>query len=217
MMMREDKQKPSQKTLMQQKWFWPAIYGGMALMIVAVIFGFNQLYESQQETALVEKMDVPEPGLVETAAREETLKYPFKEEFVNEVAILQEFYDVNAPEATRENALLVFNQVFTASTGVAIAINSEPFEVVAAMSGEVAEVKQDEFTGSTIILNHADGKQTRYSSVADILVKPGDKVTQGEQIATSQANEWNPTVGVHLYFEVLDQGVLVDPRKFLSF
>lgn len=67
----------------------------------------------------------------------------FKEQYLNEAAILQEFYDVTKDEASRENALLVFNQVFTASTGVSIAINSEPFEIVAAMSGEVTEVKMD--------------------------------------------------------------------------
>ena len=215
--MREDKQKPSQKPFMQRPWFWPVVYSSMALMIVAVILGFNQVYDSQQEGAVKEETPVQDQNLISTSTKEETLKYPFKEEYQGEVAILQDFYDVNADEATRENALLVFNQVYTTSTGVTIAINSEPFEVLAAMSGEVAEVKIDDFTGNTVTINHPNGMQTRYHSVADILVKQGDQVAQGEQIATSQENEWNPTVGVHLHFEVLDNGVLVNPRKYLSF
>lgn len=218
MMMREDKQKPShKKTLMQQAWFWPAIYGGMAVLIVAVILGFNQLNNGQTEKVAVEDAGTPNETLLETATGEEKLKYPMQEELVNEVAIVQDFYDVTADETTRENALLVFNQVFTTSTGVSIAINSEPFQVLAAMSGEVAEVKVDEFTGNTITLNHPNGMQTRYNSVADILVKTGDKVTQGEQIGTSQANDRNPSAGIHVYFEVLEQGKFVNPRKYLSF
>ena len=216
--MGEVKRKPSQKPFMQRRWFWPVVYSSMALMIVAVILSFNALYESQQEQALLEEVSAPiGQSIVPTSTALETLKYPFKEQYLNEVAILQDYYDVTKDEATRENALLVFNQVFTASTGVSIAINSEPFEVVAAMSGEVTEVKMDTFTGNMITLTHPNGMQTRYSSVADILVKQGDQVTQGEQIATSQENEWNSTVGVHLHFEVIKDGVLVNPNDYLGF
>ena len=216
--MREVKQKPSQKPVTQKKWFWPVVYGGMAVMIVAVIFSFTALYESQEEQDLLSEVSVPvEETIIPTSTAQETLKYPFKEQYLSEVTILQDFYDVTKDEATRENALLVFNQVFTTSTGVSIAINSEPFEVVAAMSGEVTEVKMDSFTGNMITLTHPNGMQTRYNSVADILVKQGDKVSQGEPIATSQENEWNPTAGIHLHFEVVEDGVLVNPNKYLSF
>ena len=216
--MREDKQKPSQKPLMQRRWFWPVIYTGMALMIVAVVFSFNELYQSQNDASTPEQSQVvQDENLISTSTKEESLKYPFKEEYLSEVAILQNFYDVNAEASKRENALLVFNQVFTTSTGVTIALNSEPFEVVAAMSGTVSEVKMDAFTGNRITIDHPNGMQTRYTSVADILVKEGDQVTQGEQIATTQENESNPTAGIHLHFEVLEQGDFVNPEKYLSF
>ena len=47
---------------------------------------------------------------------------------------------MEADETTRENSLLVFNQTFVTNTGVTLSMNSEPFEVVAAMSGKVEEV-----------------------------------------------------------------------------
>jgi stage II sporulation protein Q len=216
--MREDKQKPSQKPLMQRRWFWPVIYSSMALLIVAVVFSFNELTKNQKDESSPEQSQVlQDPGLISTSTMEESLKYPFKEEYLSEVSILQNFYDVNAEESKRENALLVFNQVFTTSTGVTIALNSEPFEVVAAMSGTVSEVKMDAFTGNRITIDHPNGIQTRYTSVSDILIKEGDQVSQGEQIATTQENESNPTAGVHLHFEVLEQGNFVNPEKYLSF
>jgi stage II sporulation protein Q len=187
-------------------------------MIVGVILSYNALYNSQQDQVALEEQPVAnQESILPTATKLETLNYPFKEELLNDVAILHEFYDVTADEATRENALLVFNQVFTTSTGVTIAINSEPFEVVAAMSGEVTKVKMDVFTGNQITITHPNGMETRYNSVADIVVKEGDKVTQGEPIAKSQQNEWNEAAGIHLHFEVLEDGVLVNPRKFLAF
>lgn len=219
MMMREVKPNPSQKPFTKRPWFWPVIYTSMALVIVAIVFGFNELYKNQQEESAVEQSPVAQDqNLISTSAKLESLKYPFKEEYFNEVTVLTNFYDVNADEAKRENALLVFNnQVFTTSTGMTIAINSEPFAVVAAMSGTVKEVKMDVFTGNRITIEHPNGMETRYNSVSDILIKEGDQVSQGEQIATAQENESNPNAGVHLHFELLEQGKFVDPEKYLSF
>lgn len=217
MIMGEEKKGPSQKDWQQQPWFWPVVYSAIALALVGLIVGYNELVQrAEQQTTQSEPSEQVEV-LVETAVQKETMKYPFKETYLNEVSVLQDFYDLEADEATRENALLVFNQVYSTSTGVALAINSEPFEVVAAMSGEVSEVKLDAFTGNSITIDHADGYQTRYSSVTDILVKEGDIIKQGEQIATTTDNEWNPTAGIHLFFEVFDQGELMNPRKLLAF
>jgi stage II sporulation protein Q len=50
-----------------------------------------------------------------------------------------------------------------------------------------------------------------------ILVKKGDMVKQGQAMATTTENEWNPTAGVHLQFEVLENGEAVNPRTYLAF
>lgn len=216
-MMGEEKKGPSQKNWQQQKWFWPVVYSAIALALVGLIIGYNELVQRSEQKMVQTEPAEPVEVLVETASQKETMKYPFKEAYLNEVTVLQDFYDLEADEATRERALLVFNQVYSTSTGVALAINSEPFEVVAAMSGEVAEVKLDAFAGNSITISHADGYQTRYSSVTDILVKEGDIIKQGEQIATTTDNEWNQTAGIHLFFEVFDEGEFINPRKLLAF
>ena len=217
--MREDKNsQPSQKGQWQKKpWFWPAVYAGGAVLLAAMLFGYNALVTEVEEAPLPDLAQV-EPGpVVETNARTETMKYPFKEENLNKVQILQEFYEVNADPEMREKALMVFNQSFTTSSGVSIGMNGEEFEVVAALSGKVVEVKLDEFTGNKIILEHPDGKQTHYSSVKDILVKKGDQVSQGQAIGTATQNEWNPSAGVHMHFEVLVDGAYVNPKSLLGF
>lgn len=215
-MREENKKQPSQKVPLQKKpWFWPVFYVSCAILFVGMIFAFNTLNKDEEAgTKLVQEKTGPK---VEVNTKAESMKYPFEEANLDKVQVVQEYYDVEADAKTRENALLVWNQTFSTSTGISLAMNSEPFEVLAAMSGEVAEVKLDKFTGNSILINHPNGMQTRYSSVSDITVKTGDKVEQGQTLGKASENEWNPTAGVHLHFEVLEKGASVNPRKLLAF
>lgn len=219
--MREEKQfkpSPNNKNSWQKKpWFWPTIYAGIAVVLIGLIFSYNALIGDEEEEAVVQEGASDESAVIETNAQVETLKYPFNEEQLDSVEVLQDFYDVTADEATREKALLVFNQTFSTSSGVSLSVNSEPFEVLAALSGEVTEVKLDAFTGNQITITHPNGMETRYSSVTDILVKEGDTVVQGQPLATTTENEWNPSAGIHLHFEVLENGEHVNPRNYLAF
>ena len=213
--MREENtnQQPSQE---KKRWLWPAFYAACSLLFVGMILTYNMLSkeENAPQTELVQEQTGP---VIETNTRPESMKYPFKEANLDNIQVLQEFYEVKADEKTRENALLVFNQTFSTSSGISLSNNGEPFEVIAAMSGEVAEVKLDPFTGNSILINHSNGMQTRYSSISDITVKKGDVVEQGQPLGKASQNDWNPTAGIHLHFEVLENGVPTNPRKLLSF
>ncbi|MCM3709268.1 M23 family metallopeptidase [Sporosarcina luteola] len=217
--MREEKPKsPSQKNKSQKnRWFWPAIYAGIAIVFVGMIWGYNAfIQKGPNETADV-AIDPNAPPLVETNAANEVLKFPFKEDHLDEVAIIQEYYDADANEESRENALLVFNQTYKTNTGISLSMNDQPFEVIAALSGTVKEVVIDEFQGSEITIEHANGMTTIYSSLTGILVKEGDEVTQGQSLATAASNEWNTKAGTHLHFEVHKDGNPVNPRSLLGF
>ncbi len=216
--MQEDKQPTSPKTLANQKWFWPAVYGAIAILIMGLLITYNLLAGTEEtDTLQPVSQEVETETPTEQTAREESMKFPFDEAMLNNVKVLQDYYDVQADAATQEKALLVFNQTFATSTGISIAINSEPFQVLAAMSGTVTDVKLDAFTGNTITIEHPNGYETKYTSIHDILVQQGDEVKQGDPIATTTQNEWNPSAGIHLYFEVLKEGVPVNPNTLLAF
>ena len=183
-----------------------------------MVWGYTALTTEDSVPSEVAKVEQPkENGTVETNASKETLKYPFDEAKVDQVAILQEFYDAEADEAVREKALLVFNQTYVTSKGLSLSMDGEPFEAVAAMSGTVEEVIVDSFKGTEVRLKHADGKTTVYGSLTGVLVKEGDTVQQGQVLATTTQNEWNPEAGVHLQFEIQQDGVSVNPHDFLAF
>ena len=219
--MRDDKQVTSRKNLVDKPWFWPVIYTVIALIMVAFILLYNSLVNTNDEADndVLEPVTYDEGGKEkgDVAGADETIKYPFDEAQIDSAQILQDFYDVKASAEQQQNALLVFNQTYSTSTGISIGINSEPFQVLAAMSGEVKDIKVDAFTGNTVEIEHVNGMVTRYSSVADFVVEKGDFVEQGDPLGTTIANEWNPEAGVHLYFEVLKDGEPVNPRSLLAF
>lgn len=221
MKMREEQsKKPSQKKTNPKKpWFWPLVYTGFSVAFVGMIWGYNVYVntDSAEESEWTEAGSKPDKVTIETNAQAETMKYPFKEALHDDMEVVQHFYDMEADEATREKSLLVFKQTYQTNTGVSLSMNSEPFEVVAALSGKVEEVNLDPFVGDEIVLSHANGMQTKYRSVTGILVKVGDEVEQGQSIATATENEWNPNAGIHLQFEVLENGVLINPESLLAF
>ncbi|WP_432363716.1 peptidoglycan DD-metalloendopeptidase family protein [Sporosarcina sp. UB5] len=215
--MREEKSKsPSQKNKSQKKnrWFWPAIYAGIAIALVGMIWGYNAIKGPNEIADATDPNDQP---LVETNASTEVLKFPFNEEYLDNVAIIQEYYDAEADEESRENALLVFNQMYVTNKGISISMDGQPFEVVAALSGTVTDVILDEFQGGKVKIEHANGMTTFYSSLTGVLVKIGDEVIQGQSLGTATSNEWNAKAGTHLHFEVHKDGNPINPRSLLGF
>lgn len=219
MSMGEEKHGTSQKTVVDQPWFWPIVYAIIALILIGFVLFYNFIVKPNEEAG-----DVLEPVTYEEAqptldeiAANETMKYPFDEKALASAKVLQDFYDIEAEATQQENALLVFNQTFTTSTGISVGIDGEPFQVLAALSGEVTNIQVDAFKGNLVEITHPNGLVTRYQSVANFVVEKGDQVLQGDPIATTIANEWNPSAGIHLYFEVIENGKNVNPRTFLAF
>ena len=64
-----------------------------------------------------------------------------------------------------------------------------------------------------IILDHEHEYYTLYAHVADILVKEGDDVRQGQRIGT--VGETGSLEGPRLYFEVRFEGKPQNPEQWL--
>lgn len=206
-----------QKTIADKRWFWPAIYTVIALLMVAFILLYNMFVNNDEETVNLGDEDVAvEEGILPTT-QQETMRYPFDELYFEKAKIVQDFYDSTEAAADQQDALFVFNNTFTASNGISIAIDEEPFQVLAAMSGVVAAVEVDAFSGNTVVIEHDNGLVTKYNSLADVVVEQGDEVLQGNPLGTATANESNPDAGIHLHFQVLKDGQYVNPRSLLAF
>jgi murein DD-endopeptidase MepM/ murein hydrolase activator NlpD len=63
--------------------------------------------------------------------------------------------------------------------------------------------------GHTVVIDHGDGRQTRYAHLSEPLVQAGESVTEGQVVGKS-GNSGRST-GPHLHFEMLVNGRAVDP------
>lgn len=87
--------------------------------------------------------------------------------------------------------------------------------VMAASSGVVVEAGWNGSYGYTVLIAHPDGKYTRYAHLSRLFVSYGQSVSQGGVIGLS-GNTGNST-GPHLHFEIIVNGVRVDPRNYIYF
>ena len=68
--------------------------------------------------------------------------------------------------------------------------------------------------GNVIDVDHGNGYITRYAHNSRLLVKAGDLVRVGQQVA--KAGSTGRSTGAHVHFEVWENGRVVNPRKFLG-
>ena len=86
--------------------------------------------------------------------------------------------------------------------------------VYASSGGTVVKASWGSGYGNVVYINHPDGKQTRYGHLSKILVTVGQKVKQGDLIAKS--GNTGVSTGPHLHFEILVNGVQVNPLNYLN-
>lgn len=80
--------------------------------------------------------------------------------------------------------------------------------VRAAATGKVKVVTDSMQFGKMLIMDHGQGVETVYGHLADILVKEGDTVSQGQVVARVGKTGAAATV---LYFELRENGKAIDP------
>ncbi|WP_458411523.1 peptidoglycan DD-metalloendopeptidase family protein [Schinkia sp. CFF1] len=86
--------------------------------------------------------------------------------------------------------------------------------ILAADNGKVVSAGWDDGGyGNKIVINHNNGMRTVYGHLAKIEVKVGQTVSKGQEIGI-MGSTGNST-GLHLHFEVYEDGVLKNPRKEL--
>jgi len=68
--------------------------------------------------------------------------------------------------------------------------------------------------GNVVDIDHGNGYVTRYAHNSRLTVRVGDLVRAGQEVA--KAGSTGRSTGAHVHFEVWENGVAVNPRKFLG-
>ncbi len=127
----------------------------------------------------------------------------------------------NASSVQDYSDTMVFNSTlnrFTAHLAIDF-FAPEGTNVFAVYGGTVKSVENTLLKGVTVTIDHGDGLTTVYNSLEDgDMVSVGMKVNKGDiigKVSTSNRQEYK--AGAHLHFEVMEDGELIDPAKYLVF
>lgn len=104
-------------------------------------------------------------------------------------------------------------------THTGIDIEGETSEIVkAAADGTITAIKNDPRYGTTIIISHVNGYETRYANLLTTeFVKVGEKVSQGQTIGTiGNSAVFEIMEKPHLHFELLKNNEYQNPNLFIK-
>jgi murein DD-endopeptidase MepM/ murein hydrolase activator NlpD len=88
-------------------------------------------------------------------------------------------------------------------------------QVVAAATGEIIEIREDKYFGNMLLIDHFNGFVTVYAHLAKVLIEKGDIVKKGMVIGL--VGDTGNSSGPHLHFEIIKNGVAVDPEDYIFF
>ena len=104
-------------------------------------------------------------------------------------------------------------------THTALDIKADKTTVVkAAADGTVTAIKNDPRYGTTVIIEHTNGFETRYANLLTAeFVNVGEKVTCGQTIGTvGNTASFEILDDYHLHFEILKNGEFLDPKIYIG-
>lgn len=87
--------------------------------------------------------------------------------------------------------------------------------IYASKSGTVTRAGWSNGYGNLVVIDHGGGLSTYYAHNTSLIVKVGDVVSQGQQIA--YCGSTGNSTGPHCHFEVRVNGTPQDPKRFLDF
>ena len=180
------------------------LVGGIALL------GFSVKDLNKQDTSYVSKGILDYEEKVPVVSDEVKITRPYID---TEVKVSKNFYDYLAESQEQEQSLIYYEGTYMPSSGVSYS-KGDVFDVVAILDGTVKNVKEDTTLGNVITIEHENGITSVYQSVGEITIKTNDTVTKGQVIAKSATSNISTDLGNHLYFELIIDGICVDPENY---
>ncbi|GAF65049.1 hypothetical protein BTS2_1946 [Bacillus sp. TS-2] len=230
--MREDENKRSSnqeknslsvnvKRLMRKRWAAPALYLVVAAGILSAVFflqGENESTNPESQTEINDSgigLNPFDEEAMEVTISNEVLEMPVSED--SEVEIVGPFYDTNGTLEDQQKALVFYDNMYYQNKGIDYArADGESFEVTAALSGTVVKAQKDALLGYVVELNHENGIVTHYHSLEGVSVSEGETVKQGEALGNAGRNMYNTDAGVHVHFELRNDGIPVNPTDLFK-
>lgn len=143
---------------------------------------------------------------------EETIVKPYVSE---KVEIFKKFYDTNASDEEKQNALIYYNDTYMQNSGI-LYKSEEPFEIVSILDGTVLSVKKDEILGNIVEIKHSNNLISTYEGLSTVEVKKDQLLKKGDILGKSGKLELGEKIDNGLLFEIIYDGKYVNPLNYLN-
>ena len=146
-----------------------------------------------------------------TISTQDTIIKPYND---SNVKVTIPYYNINGSDTEQQEALIYYENIYMENTGI-MYTSSDTFNIYAVLDGTVKSIKDDEIMGKIIEIETNKKITTIYQSVDNVTIKEGDKVKQGDIIATSGKNKITNDLYA-LHFEVYKEGFIINPEEFYN-
>ncbi len=196
------------KRVLSKRWLYPALYLGAAALIIGLMYAKSQMSTSPTVSTGVTETQT------QTVQATESFEWPVAAGTKYQVTM--NFFPEKGSLKEQGAALVHYDHSYFPHQGLDIKSDAgTAFNVTAAMSGKVMSVLNDPLRGPTVTVQSDKGYTERYASLGSVAVKQGDTVKQGDAIGTSGSCEFEKSQGNHLYFEVQQNTILINPATVL--
>ncbi len=86
--------------------------------------------------------------------------------------------------------------------------------VCAVWAGKVVEIKEDDYLGTVLVVDHSNDLKTIYGHLEKINMTVGNRVKKGDQLGTVAQTDLSAKA--HLHFELHHKGVALDPGPYYT-
>lgn len=191
----------------------PMIYG---IACAALVMSIVLLDKNQSETVMKEYDDyiyVNNSILtnnIPVSKEDVTIVRPYT---TDKVEISKKFYDNNATDEEKQNAIIYYNDTYIQNSGI-LYKSSESFDVISILDGTVIDVKTDEVLGNVVEVKHSNNIISTYQGLSTVNVKKDQLLKQGDAIGKSGKLNVGESIENGLLFEFIYDGKLVNPENY---
>ena len=132
----------------------------------------------------------------------------------NDISIKVGYYNYDSKEEEQVGSIVKYDNTYLQNTGITYT-SENTFNVLSIMDGEITKIYNNDILGNVIEVTHENDFISVYQVVDNIKVKEHDIVKKGDVIAES-GNSKLYSDGKNLHFEVIKDGITIDPNIILG-
>ncbi len=200
----------------------PLLYGIYVLTFISVFSSIYFIEKSIKESNTLNQKEFTyvsnitdnniKPVSKEVESKKIKIIRPY---YIPDVKILKSYYDYKADNEKQINSLIYYDDTYLQSSGVAYAGNNA-FDVISILDGTIISIKDDQLLGKIVEIKHSNDLISVYQSLGNVNVKENENIKQGDVIGQSGENNISKEMGNHLYFELIKNGVNVNPEEYFD-